>query len=56
MATIDAIPDAVPVAGFCDDLGVLVLVLAAVSQFVTPGIRKQAKDRLDKLFGTSLGQ
>ncbi len=51
ISPIDAIPDLIPGAGFTDDLGVLVLALAAVASMVTPKMRKFARGRVDRWFG-----
>lgn len=48
---IDLIPDAIPVAGFTDDLAAIAFVLKNVSSYITPSIREQAKKKCDELFG-----
>ena len=48
---VDAIPDAIPVVGFSDDLGVLVGALGAVAMCITPEIRALAKKKMGELFG-----
>jgi uncharacterized membrane protein YkvA (DUF1232 family) len=48
---LDAIPDVVPVVGFSDDLGALAACISMTAAFVTPAIRKLARDKLSKWFG-----
>ena len=48
---IDAIPDAVPVAGYADDLGVLMAALAAVTLSITPQVKERARQKLMDWFG-----
>ena len=48
---VDAIPDAIPVAGFTDDLGALAAALSTVAKFITPEIEKQARAKLRDWFG-----
>lgn len=48
---IDFIPDFAPLIGFSDDLGVLLLVLKQLASYVTPEIKKQAREQLNKWFG-----
>lgn len=47
----DAIPDLTPILGYTDDLGVMLAALATVSAHVTPDIREQAKQRVERLLG-----
>ena len=47
----DAIPDVMPVVGFADDLGVLVLALAAVAVHVKDEHKEQAAEKLKIWFG-----
>lgn len=47
----DLIPDAIPVAGFADDLAALTWALYAVSKNITPEIKAQAKTKLRDWFG-----
>ena len=39
----DAIPDAIPIAGFTDDLGAIAAALAALGQYVNAEHKEQAK-------------
>ena len=48
---LDLIPDAVPIAGFTDDLAALIWALRAVWVNITPDIEQQAYDRLTAWFG-----
>lgn len=48
---IDLIPDAIPVAGFTDDLTGLVWALRAVWVNITPAIQSKAKAQLRNWFG-----
>ena len=46
ISPIDGIADVIPVAGYSDDLGVLVLALAAVAMFINDHVKEQARKRL----------
>lgn len=46
----DVVPDAIPIAGLADDLGVLVFVLKKVWTDVDPDIQVKARQRLSKWF------
>lgn len=48
---IDFIPDFAPLIGFADDLGVLLLILRQMAVHITPEIRKNAREHLQKWFG-----
>lgn len=47
----DLIPDAIPVAGYTDDLAALFWALHAVWSNVTPSIEAKAKQKLKEWFG-----
>ncbi|WP_426596135.1 YkvA family protein [Pectobacterium brasiliense] len=47
---IDAIPDAVPVAGYTDDLGVLTGAVAAVGMHIDKDVKQQAKEKMSDWF------
>lgn len=47
---LDAIPDAVPLAGFSDDLGVLALALATVALHIKPEHKRKAEKKLAEWF------
>ena len=51
IALLDAIPDFIPVVGFSDDLGVLVLAIATVQMHIKPEHRQQAEEKLRTWFG-----
>ena len=49
IAPLDMIPDFLP-GGFVDDLGVLAGTLSAVISFITPQVKKRAREKLDEWF------
>ena len=49
-APLDVVPDAIPIAGLADDLGVLVFVLKKVWTDIDPEIQVKARKRLSKWF------
>jgi uncharacterized membrane protein YkvA (DUF1232 family) len=51
IAPIDAIADIIPVGGYADDLGVIVLALAAVAIFIDEEVKNKAKAKLRSWFG-----
>lgn len=50
ISPLDVVPDAIPIVGLTDDLGVLLYVLKKVWTNVDPDVKQKAKDRLDKWF------
>ena len=50
ISPLDVWPDAIPIAGLADDLGVLVFVLKKVWTDVDPDIQVKARQRLSKWF------
>ncbi len=48
---IDFIPDFAPLIGFTDDLGVLLLIIRQMATKITPEIKKNAREHLQKWFG-----
>ena len=46
----DAIPDFIPSGGYVDDLSVLAAALATVAVYITPDVKKQAKQKVKALF------
>lgn len=48
---LDAIADLTPAVGYGDDLGVLVLALAAVAQYVNDDVREKTSAKLQQWFG-----
>lgn len=51
---VDAIPDITPAVGYADDLGVLVMALAAVSAYVNENVRAKTEKKLEDWFGPPL--
>jgi uncharacterized membrane protein YkvA (DUF1232 family) len=47
---LDAVPDIAPVAGYSDDLGVLVFALATISRYVDDSVRARAAAVLARWF------
>jgi uncharacterized membrane protein YkvA (DUF1232 family) len=50
----DIITDIVPIAGYTDDLGVLLAALIAVALFVSDDTKLKAKNKLKELFGENI--
>lgn len=50
ISPLDVVPDAIPIAGLADDLGVLIFVLKKVWTDVDPDIQVKARKRLAKWF------
>ena len=50
ISPLDVVPDAIPIAGLADDLGVLIFVLKKVWTDIDPDIQIKAKKRLSKWF------
>lgn len=48
---VDAVPDAIPVAGFTDDLGALAAALGTVSMYVTDQVKTMAAEKMGEWFG-----
>ncbi len=48
ISPIDVIPDAIPILGFTDDLGVLVAAVGAVSQYIDEKVKQQAKSKMQE--------
>ena len=46
----DAIPDLAPLVGFSDDLGVLIFALNQIAEYITPEIKVQATQQLQRIF------
>jgi uncharacterized membrane protein YkvA (DUF1232 family) len=47
----DAVPDAVPLVGFGDDVAVIAAALAMAHQAISPEVRERAADLFGRLFG-----
>lgn len=52
ISPIDGIPDVLPVVGFSDDFTTLAAALAFVAMYITPEVKKQAKQKLEDWFGS----
>ncbi|MBB6444949.1 YkvA family protein [Bacillus benzoevorans] len=50
----DLIPDAMPVAGFTDDLGALGIALFQVAMYIDEDIKSHARDKLHDWFGDNI--
>ena len=50
ISPLDAVPDAIPIAGLADDLGVLLDALNKVWTSVDDNMKKQAREKLSKWF------
>ena len=50
ISPLDVVPDAIPIAGLADDLGVLVFVLKKVWTDIDPEIQVKARKRLTRWF------
>jgi uncharacterized membrane protein YkvA (DUF1232 family) len=48
---VDAIPDLTPIAGYADDLGVLVAALATVAVYINDEIKAKAAGKIEAWFG-----
>ena len=53
---LDAIADIVPVLGYADDIGVLLLALAAVAVHISPETKQKARCKLDEWFGHEVNE
>lgn len=51
ISPVDAIPDATPIVGFADDLGVLVAAVATVAAHIKEEHVKRAKETMKSWFG-----
>ena len=47
----DVIPDFIPLSGYADDLGTLVMALGTVTMSITPDVKASAKQTVDSWFG-----
>lgn len=48
---IDIVPDVLPVVGYVDDLGALMLAIGAVSMSIDRTVKEKAKNKLKDFFG-----
>jgi uncharacterized membrane protein YkvA (DUF1232 family) len=53
---LDAIADFTPAVGYADDLGVLVLAIAAVATYINEDVRAKTATRMKAWFGDNKGQ
>jgi uncharacterized membrane protein YkvA (DUF1232 family) len=51
ISLVDAIPDITPVVGYADDLGVLVMAIAAVSTYINQNVKDKTQQKLVDWFG-----
>lgn len=51
ISPMDVIPDAIPIVGYTDDLGVLTGALAAVAAHIKPEHKRLAKEKFEIWFG-----
>lgn len=47
----DVIPDFIPVGGYADDLGAIVLALGAIAMFIDDEVKNKARAKLKDWFG-----
>ncbi|MEO8225524.1 MAG: YkvA family protein [Gammaproteobacteria bacterium] len=47
---LDAIPDLAPVAGYTDDLGVLLVAVATIARYVDDSVKEQARATMTRWF------
>ena len=50
VASIDSIPDLIPVLAFSDDLGLLITVLSKIAIHIKDESRQQARQDVDRIF------
>lgn len=48
---VDIVPDVLPVVGYVDDLGALMLAIGAVAMSLDGSVKQKAKDKLKDFFG-----
>jgi uncharacterized membrane protein YkvA (DUF1232 family) len=53
---LDAIADFTPAVGYADDLGVLVLAIAAVATYINDDVKDKTAARMTAWFGDTTGQ
>ena len=51
---LDAVADLTPAVGYADDLGVLVLAIAAVATYINDDVRKKTAEKMQRWFGKTL--
>lgn len=50
ISPLDAIPDVIPVVGYADDLGALVMAVASVATYITEDMKTKAKAKCEDWF------
>lgn len=51
VSPVDAVPDALPVVGFSDDLGVLLAAVGTIAAYIDDDVRGRVRRKLDDWFG-----
>jgi uncharacterized membrane protein YkvA (DUF1232 family) len=51
ISPVDSIPDVIPVAGYTDDLGVIVAAIGMVSMYITDSVKAKARQSVKNIFG-----
>lgn len=51
---LDAVADITPAVGYADDLGVLVLAIAAVAAYINDDVRAKAQQKMSDWFGEDI--
>lgn len=54
ISPLDAIPDAIPVLGYTDDMATLAAAVATVSMYITDEVKQLAQQKMHSWFGTGL--
>ncbi|MDP2031143.1 MAG: YkvA family protein [Thiobacillus sp.] len=54
ISPIDAIPDAIPIVGFSDDLGAIAAAIGMVSLYITDEVKGQASQKMQDWFGKKI--
>ena len=47
---IDIIPDFIPLLGFSDDLGALLIAITQIREVITPEIKQKAREKVEEWF------
>ena len=53
ISPLDIIPDFIPVSGYSDDALAIAAAIAMAQIYITPEIKKQAKDKIATIFGNN---
>lgn len=54
ISPVDAIPDALPLVGYADDLGALAAAVGMVAAHITAEVKEQAKKKMRDWFGDEI--